>query len=72
METHSSTFRRFQKHWHSQWHLIFLNFRQSHPAVEAFFRDFKQTFGRDHLRSHAPQNVQLELWPAPQKLIQVE
>ena len=30
-------------------------------GVEVFLRGFKQTFGRDHLRSHAPQNVQLEL-----------
>ena len=30
-------------------------------GVEIFLRGFKQTFGRDHLRSHSPQNVQLEL-----------
>jgi hypothetical protein len=30
-------------------------------GVEVFFRGFKQTFGRDKLRSHAPQNVELEL-----------
>jgi hypothetical protein len=30
-------------------------------GVEVFLRGFKQTFGRDQLRSHAPHNVQLEL-----------
>ena len=30
-------------------------------GVEIFIRGFKQTFGRDKLRSHAPQNVELEL-----------
>ena len=30
-------------------------------GVELFFRGFKQTFGRSKLRSHSPENVQLEL-----------
>jgi len=30
-------------------------------GVEVFIRGFKQTFGRGKLRSHAPQNVELEL-----------
>lgn len=30
-------------------------------GVEIFIRGFKQTYGRDKLRSHAPQNVELEL-----------
>lgn len=30
-------------------------------GVELFFRSFKQTFGRGKLRSHAPQNAELEL-----------
>jgi hypothetical protein len=30
-------------------------------GVEVFFRGFKQTFRRDKLRGHAPQNVELEL-----------
>ena len=30
-------------------------------GVEVFFRGFKQTFGRGKLRSHAPQNVKIEL-----------
>ena len=30
-------------------------------GVEVFIRSFKQTFGRGKLRSHAPQNVELEL-----------
>lgn len=30
-------------------------------GVEVFLRGFKQTFGRDKLRSHAPRNVELEL-----------
>ncbi len=30
-------------------------------GIELFFRTFKQTFGRGKLRSHAPQNAELEL-----------